>query len=97
MPSPPSSVACLLATLTLAAGAAADPGEESDHFGSGAGGGAAASAGPVPPPLQPLAPAPPGSPNVLMIAIDDMRPSLGAMDAPVLTPHMDKLASESLM
>ena len=32
-----------------------------------------------------------------MIAIDDMRPSLGAMDAPVLTPHMDKLASESLM
>jgi iduronate 2-sulfatase len=37
------------------------------------------------------------SPNVLMIAIDDMRPSLGSYGAPVLTPHMDKLASESLL
>jgi hypothetical protein len=43
------------------------------------------------------APAPQGAPNVLFIAIDDMRPSIGAMGAPVLTPAMDKLASESLM
>ena len=34
---------------------------------------------------------------MLFIAIDDMRPSIGAMGAPVQTPAMDKLASESLM
>ena len=53
--------------------------------------GVGSSAAPAP------APAPAGSPNVLFIAIDDMRPSIGAMGAPVLTPAMDKLASESLM
>ena len=52
----------------------------------------AAATASAPPP-----PAPAGSPNVLFIAIDDMRPSIGAMGAPVHTPAMDRLASESLM
>ena len=37
-----------------------------------------------------------GRPSVLFIAIDDMRPSLGVMGAPVLSPNMDGLAAESL-
>ena len=36
-------------------------------------------------------------PNVLMVAVDDMRPSLGCYGAPALTPAMDALAAESLL
>lgn len=37
-------------------------------------------------------------PNVLFIAIDDLRPELGCYGSPVaITPHMDKLASEGLL
>ena len=36
-------------------------------------------------------------PNVLMIAVDDMRPSLGCYGAPALTPAMDAFAAESLL
>ena len=42
-------------------------------------GSAAAAAALLPPPPPPAPPAPPGSPNILFIAIDDMRPSIGAM------------------
>lgn len=37
-------------------------------------------------------------PNILFIQIDDLRPEIGAYGAPqVKTPHMDKLAKESLL
>jgi iduronate 2-sulfatase len=37
-------------------------------------------------------------PNVLFIAIDDLKPSLGCYDYPqIKTPYIDKLASESVM
>ena len=52
---------------------------------------------PDPTPELPLPRPPSRSPNVLFVAIDDMRPSIGAMGAPVHTPAMDKLATESLM
>ena len=51
---------------------------------------------PAPPTPAPV-PAPPGSPNVLFIAIDDMRPSIGAYGAPVVTPAMDGLARDALL
>lgn len=36
-------------------------------------------------------------PNILMIAIDDLKPTLGSMgDKLAVTPHMDRLASEGL-
>jgi len=37
------------------------------------------------------------TPNVLFIAIDDMRPSLGVMGAPAAMPAMDTLAGDSLL
>ena len=39
-----------------------------------------------------------GRPNVLFIAVDDMRPQLGCYGDPLAcTPHMDKLASGGLL
>ncbi len=36
-------------------------------------------------------------PNILFIAIDDLRPELGCYGSPqVKTPHIDKLAAEGL-
>ena len=51
---------------------------------------------PVPPLPAPIA-APPGAKNILYIAVDDMRPSIGAYNFSLVhTPNMDKLASEAL-
>ena len=56
---------------------------------------------PPPPPPAPLPPpvAPPaGAPNVLFIAVDDLRPQLGAYGhADTLTPHLDEFATSSLL
>ncbi len=40
--------------------------------------------------------APMRRPNVLFIAIDDLRPELGTYGAPALTPNMDRLAAEGI-
>lgn len=57
---------------------------------------------PPPPPYHPLYPAPDGARSVLFLAVDDMRPSLGAYNLtlpgqPSHSPHIDKLASEGLL
>ncbi len=54
---------------------------------------------PPPPPYYPLYPTPKGAKNVLFLAVDDMRPSLGAYNFtipghPTHSPNIDKLASE---
>jgi hypothetical protein len=54
---------------------------------------------PPPPPYHPLFPTPAGARNVLFLAVDDMRPSLGAYNFtipghPTHSPNIDKLASE---
>ena len=52
---------------------------------------------PLPPPPAPT-PAPKGSPNVLFIAIDDLRPQLNCYGHnDTRTPHLDRFASESLL
>ena len=40
--------------------------------------------------------APDRRPNVLFIAIDDLRPELGTYGAPAVTPHIDRLAAEGI-
>jgi len=35
-------------------------------------------------------------PNILFIAVDDLRPELGCYDNPVLTPNIDALAKKGL-
>eukprot|EP00035_Acanthoeca_spectabilis_P036785 m.41683 g.41683 ORF g.41683 m.41683 type:complete len:652 (+) comp8246_c0_seq1:1293-3248(+) len=57
---------------------------------------------PPPPPYHPKYPTPPGAKNVLFLAVDDMRPSLGAYNftlpgQPTHSPNLDKLASEGLL
>ena len=53
---------------------------------------------PPPPPPAPPPPAPKGAMNVLMIAIDDMRPELAPYGAAHMhTPNMQKLADRSLL
>ena len=54
---------------------------------------------PPPPPYHPLYPTPAGAKNILFLAVDDMRPSLGAYNFtipghPTHSPNIDKLASE---
>ena len=54
---------------------------------------------PPPPPYHPLYPTPVAAKNVLFLAVDDMRPSLGAYNFtipghPTHSPNIDKLASE---
>lgn len=39
----------------------------------------------------------PQKPNILFIAVDDLRPELGCYDKPVHSPNIDKLASEGLV
>ncbi|MGE4608828.1 MAG: sulfatase [Myxococcota bacterium] len=43
-----------------------------------------------------VAAAPGLRPNVLFIAIDDLRPELGTYGAPAVTPHIDRLAAEGI-
>ena len=53
---------------------------------------------PPPPPGPPPPPAPKGAMNVLMIAIDDMRPELEPYgQTHMVTPHMQKLADRSML
>eukprot|EP00037_Helgoeca_nana_P022484 m.229791 g.229791 ORF g.229791 m.229791 type:complete len:665 (-) comp26009_c0_seq1:104-2098(-) len=57
---------------------------------------------PPPPPYIPKYPTPAGAKNVLFIAVDDMRPSLGAYNftlpgQPTHSPNLDKLATEGLL
>ena len=54
---------------------------------------------PLPPPPLPAPVLPPaGAPNVLFIAVDDLRPQLGAYGhADTLTPHLDGFASSALL
>ena len=54
---------------------------------------------PAPPPYKPLYPTPKGAKNVLFLAVDDMRPSLGAYNftlpgQPTHSPNIDKLAAQ---
>ena len=37
------------------------------------------------------------SPNILFIAIDDLRPELGIYGSKVKTPHMDRLAETGVL
>ena len=56
------------------------------------------SPAPPPPPGPPPPPAPKGAMNVLMIAIDDMRPELEPYGQKhMVTPHMQKLAERSML
>ncbi len=41
--------------------------------------------------------APAERPNVLFIAVDDLRPELGCYGAPVKSPHIDRLAREGML
>ncbi len=55
---------------------------------------------PAPSPLQAPAIEPPANsrkPNVLFLAIDDLRPELGAYGSKVKTPNMDRLASSGML
>ena len=53
---------------------------------------------PPPPPYVPPFPTPKGAKDVLMIAIDDMRPELGCYGCGHMkTPHMDALAADSMV
>ena len=57
---------------------------------------------PPPPPYVPKYPTPLGAKNVLFLAVDDMRPSLGAYNftlpgQPTHSPRIDQLASEGLL
>ena len=53
---------------------------------------------PPPPPPPPPPPAPKGAMNVLMIAIDDMRPELEPYGQKhMVTPHMQRLADRSML
>ena len=52
---------------------------------------------PPPPPTPPPGPAPPNAKSVLFIAIDDLRPELGAYGSHVPTPHLDAFAKEALV
>lgn len=53
---------------------------------------------PPQPPYVPPHPVPPGAKDVLMIAIDDMRPELGCYDCKHMkTPHMDALAADAMV
>ena len=52
---------------------------------------------PGPPPYRPPHPTPPGAKNVLFLAVDDMRPNIGAYNYSLAnTPHMDQLAATGL-
>ena len=60
------------------------------------------AAGARPKPYKPLYPTPAGAKNVLFLAVDDMRPSLGAYNftlpgQPTHSPNIDKLASEGTL
>ena len=70
------------------------------------GGGHAAATQPgksTPAPTDPIVPAPlppaqaKGKMNVLFLAIDDLRPELGAYGSKVKTPNMDRLASSGML
>lgn len=61
---------------------------------------------PPPPPYVPKYPTPPGAKNVLFLAVDDMRPSLGAYNFTLQgmapghkshSPNIDKLARDGLL
>lgn len=56
---------------------------------------------PPPPPYKPLYPTPKGAKNVLFLAVDDMRPSIGAYNFTLggksYTPNIDKLADGGLL
>jgi arylsulfatase A-like enzyme len=57
---------------------------------------------PPPTPYKPLYPTPPNAKNVLFLAVDDMRPSLGAYNftlegQPSHSPNIDKLAREGTL
>lgn len=53
---------------------------------------------PPSPPIPPPKPPPKNSPNVLFIAIDDLRPSLGCYGRnDTLSPNIDKFASTALL
>jgi len=54
--------------------------------------------GTPPPPAPPPVPPPKGAPNILFIAVDDLRPQLGAYGhRDTITPNMDMLASRGLL
>lgn len=74
----------------------AQPGAKGQEFTSGCHG--ASCTAPPPPPTPPIKPAPKGAHNVLMVAVDDLRPSGAAFGEPeILVPTLDKLASESVV
>lgn len=62
----------------------------------------AAGSGLMQPPYKPLYPTPKGAKNVLFLAVDDMRPSLGSYNftipgQPTHSPNIDKLAREGTL
>lgn len=74
----------------------ADPGAKGTEFTSGCHG--ATCTPPPPPPAPHVKPAPKGAHNVLMLAVDDLRPTGAVFGEPeVLVPTLDKLARESVV
>lgn len=49
-----------------------------------------------PPPPPPIPPAPKNAKNIMLLLADDLRPELGVYGSHVPTPHLDKLATQSV-